>query len=323
MRILVTGGCGFIGSHLVDRLIEEMHEVVVVDNLSSGFIQNLNTAARFVEIDICDKTISDVFEDFRPELVYHLAAQVDVQKSINMPGFDANVNIIGSINILNQCLKYGVNKIVYASSAAIYGNPKKLPINENFDSRPISYYGLSKYTPESYIKVFSDMNNIRYTILRFANVYGERQSYQGEGGVISIFFNKYLNNETPIIYGDGTQTRDFIYVKDIVSANVLVMNKGDNEIFNVSTNTPVNINEIANKISRITKVSIEPIYRPAREGDIKDSFLDNTKMFKQLNWKPSFSIEQGLLETYKKLELKKTVMKELHYVGDSSDYSSI
>ncbi|MCL6601788.1 MAG: GDP-mannose 4,6-dehydratase [Paenibacillus sp.] len=305
MRVMVTGGCGFIGSHLVDRLIKEEHHVIVIDNLSTGSLKNLNPQAKFVEMDIRDPNIAQIFETYTPEIVFHLAAQVDVQKSINIPEFDASINIIGTINILNHCAKYNVNKIIYSSSAAIYGNPEELPINEDFISNPISFYGISKYTPENYIKVFCNISKLKYTILRFSNVYGERQSSKGEGGVISIFFNKYLNDAIPVIYGDGNQTRDFIYVKDVVSANVLVMHEGEYDTFNISTNTPVNINEIARKISDITNSTVETVYMPERPGDIKDSYMDNTKIFNKLGWVPSYTIEQGLAETYKNIDIIK------------------
>jgi UDP-glucose 4-epimerase len=301
MKVLVTGGCGFIGSHLVDKLIKEKHEVIVLDNLSTGSIENLNPEAIFVNMDVCDPRIDDVFKKYLPEVVCHLAAQIDVQKSINEPEMDANVNILGSINVINCSAKYKVNKIIYSSSAAIYGDPCELPINEEYVSKPISFYGISKYTPETYLRVFSNISGMKYTILRFSNVYGERQSAKGEGGVISIFFDKYMNNENPAIYGDGTQTRDFIYVKDIVSAIILVMHEGDFETYNVSTNIPININEVAKEISGITQSMLEPLYEDSRVGDIKDNYLDNSKIQRQLNWTPSYTINQGLNETYENL----------------------
>lgn len=298
MRILVTGGCGFIGSHLVDRLVSEEHDVLVIDSLINGEIENLNNAARFVETDIRDQTLEKIFLDFKPEVVYHMAAQIDIQASLVNPLLDADINVLGTINLLNCCASSGVRKIIYSSSAAIYGNPSILPISESVPAGPISFYGLSKFTPESYIKIFSNMYDFKYTILRYSNVYGERQLTKGEGGVIPIFINNILNGIPPKIFGDGEQTRDFIYVKDVVSANVSVMNTGDNRVYNVSTNTPITINDLFIKLSALAHSSLTPLYCETRHGDIVHNYMDNSNIYEELHWQPSFSLLEGLTQTY-------------------------
>ena len=220
MNILVTGGAGFIGSPIVDKLIDNEHNVIVVDNLSTGTINNVNKSANFIQGSIIDREfIESIISKYKPDCVIHHAAQIDVQRSIEDPTFDCDTNIRGTLNILNSCVKNNVSKIIYASSAAVYGNPNYLPIDENHSINPMSYYGISKFTPEMYIKVYSNMFDIKYTIFRYSNVYGPRQVSKGEGGVVSIFIDKMLMNQSPYIYGDGQHTRDFIYVKDIANAN--------------------------------------------------------------------------------------------------------
>ncbi|NOU66240.1 NAD-dependent epimerase/dehydratase family protein [Paenibacillus sp. LMG 31461] len=299
MRVVVTGGCGFIGSHIVERLIKEKHEVLVIDNLSTGKIENINlNEVIFHQIDILDQNLNDIFHQFKPRIVYHLAAQIDIQKSMKDPKFDADSNIKGTISLLECCRNVGVRKIIYASSAAIYGNPLYLPIDEKHSKIPLSFYGLSKFTPESYIKLFSELHDLKYTILRYANVYGERQDYKGEGGVVSIFLNKILKNEAPYINGDGEQSRDFIYVKDIAEANLAVMDAGDNEIYNISTNIPTKINTLyQNIILSCARTHIMPIYKESRKGDILDSYLDNQKIKTHLGWEPKYTLIDGIKET--------------------------
>jgi UDP-glucose 4-epimerase len=299
MKILVTGGAGFIASHIVDKLIQKKHEVVIIDNLSTGKIQNINPKAKFYNENIVNKLqIKEIFKIERPEILIHHAAQIDVQKSINNPSEDALINIIGTINLLECCRDYGVNKIIYASSAAEYGEHNELPITVNHAVNPISFYGISKHTPIHYIQVFSQLYNIKYTILRYANVYGIRQDSKGEGGVISLFIDKYLKGETPIIYGDGEQTRDFIYVEDVAEANINAINIMNNGVFNVSINKSISVNELIVIFNRISYKDMKPIYKEERKGDIKHSRLDNSITIEKLCWKPSFEIEEGLSITY-------------------------
>lgn len=298
MKILITGGAGFIASHIVDRLVGLEHEVVVVDNLSSGKIERINSKCRFYKCDITNyETMKLVFDIEIPEVVIHHAAQIDVQTSLKKPVFDAQNNIIGTINVLECCRETNVRKIIYPSSAAVYGNPKYLPVDENHPVEPSSFYGISKHTPCHYIKVYSELYNIKYTIFRYSNVYGPRQDSNGEGGVVAIFLDRLLKEETCYIYGDGQQTRDFIYVKDVVNANILALARGDNEIIDISTNKPVTINELYKIIKEISGSSVEVEHKAVREGDILHSYLDNKKAVKYLGWKPQYDIENGVKET--------------------------
>lgn len=298
MNILVTGGCGFIGSHIVDKLIEDKHNVLVVDNLSTGNMNNLNPKAHFYNVDYSSKESAEVIYSFKPDIVYHHAAQVSVNKSMIDPHFDAETNIIGSIKLLEICNNAGVKRIIYPSSAAVYGNPNFLPINEDHSISPVSFYGISKYTPENYIKVFCEHNNISYSILRYANVYGLRQDANGEGGVVSIFLDKLMKNQQPTIYGDGGQTRDFIYIKDIVSANLLMLHSDCNDVYNVSTGRGISVNELYLTIKKNMDSNISPKYSESRDGDIMHSYLDNHKL-KSLGWRPQFDITEGINDILK------------------------
>jgi UDP-glucose 4-epimerase len=303
MNILVTGGAGFIGSNLVDALIEAGHQVTVVDNVSTGKREYVNRRADFQQMDIQDARLAEVFATSRPEVVFHLAAQINVQTSLQEPGLDADINILGSIRVLELCRRYGVRKIIYPSSAAVYGDPLYLGIKEDHPIKPLSFYGISKYTAEPYIQVYAALYGLDYTILRYANVYGMRQDPQGEGGVISIFLNKMVNGEPPVIYGNGEQTRDFIYIKDVVSANLAAIDRGSRAVLNISTNHSTRIQELAALMSRILGYSGTAIYQEGRPGDIEHSRLAHAEAVKHLNWHPAYSLLQGLTETcefYKK-----------------------
>lgn len=297
MKILITGGAGFIASHIVDKLIELNHSVIVVDNLSSGKKCHLSPRVKFYQADLLDESLHDIIQNESPEIVIHHAAQIDVQTSLRNPSFDATVNINGTIQLLEAIKTAGVRKMIYASSAAVYGTPLYLPVNENHPVQPLSFYGISKHTPEHYIQVYSTLYGLDYTILRYANVYGTRQDPQGEGGVVSIFIDKLLNGEQPIIYGDGEQTRDFIYVQDIVEANVAALSRGSRSIYNISCNQQTTVNELLLSMCRILNQPYAPEYKPAREGDIVNSCLDNTTAIKELNWLPKYSLQDGLRET--------------------------
>ncbi len=297
MKILVTGGCGFIGSHITDLLVEQGHDVIIIDNLSTGRIENLNPKATLYQMDILSDDIETVFEKERPEVIYHEAAQIDIQKSIKDTVFDTKVNVLGTVHLLTVAAKFGIKKFIYASSAAVYGNPEYLPVDEKHRVAPISFYGISKHTPEHYIAVFADIYGFEYTVLRYANVYGIRQDPKGEGGVISIFTDRFLSGQTPIIFGDGEQTRDFIYVKDIASANVAALTHGNGEIINVSTNTQTSLNDLFIMMRNISGASVEVEYQSARVGDIVHSYLDNHKALSLLDWKPAYTVESGLKET--------------------------
>lgn len=300
MKILVTGGAGFIGSNLVDQLVNEGHDVLAIDNFSTGKRSYCNENARYIHMSILDERLPSIFDNFHPEIVIHLSAQVSVASSITEPMQDAEANILGTIAILQQCVRLGVRKIIFASSAAVYGNPVYLGLDEDHPVSPVSPYGLSKYSCEQYIQLYSKMYDLDYTILRFANVYGERQDKGGEGGVISIFMKDILEGRKPVIYGDGLQTRDFIYVGDVVRASIAALNKGSKGIFNISTNEATSINDLLDMLCDCVGVKTDAIRKPARCGDIKHSWLINSLAKKQLNWYPIYSVKDGLLETYKK-----------------------
>ncbi len=290
MKVMVTGGCGFIGSHITDMLCAAGHTVAVCDNLSTGNIDNLNPAAKFYNVDIKDEAFRAAVQEFAPEVIYHEAAQIDIQTSIRNSSFDAETNVVGTVRVLEAVRDFGVKKIIYASSAAVYGNPEYLPVDENHPKAPMSFYGISKFTPEYYIKTFSDLYGFKYTILRYANVFGIRQDPKGEGGVVSIFTDKLLKGETPIIFGDGEQTRDFVYVGDIAGANLAALTKGDNEIINVATCKKTTVNELVGIMDKNCK----PEYRDARAGDILHSYLDNTKLKEILGYEIRYSLEEGV-----------------------------
>ncbi|TBL81574.1 NAD-dependent epimerase/dehydratase family protein [Paenibacillus thalictri] len=297
MNVLVTGGAGFIASHIVDRLIGLGHTVFVIDNLSTGRKAYVNPHATMLEADIVKDDLSRVFAAARAEAVIHHAAQIDVQTSLKSPALDAEINIVGTIRLLEQCRDQGVRKFVYASSAAVYGAPEYAGIDERHPIHPLSFYGISKHTPELYLEAFARLYGIDYTILRYANVYGYRQDSKGEAGVISIFVDKLLQGETPLIYGDGEQTRDFVYVKDIVEANLLALHHSGGATFNISSNTQTTINTLLRLLCDLTERPFAPKYAPERPGDVIHSRLDNSKAVAELGWKPVYSLREGLKET--------------------------
>ncbi|EPY09447.1 NAD-dependent epimerase/dehydratase family protein [Paenibacillus alvei] len=298
MRIIVTGGAGFIGSHIVDELVLLGHEVSIIDNFSTGRKSNVNQGSKLFVEDINSDAIFNIFNEVRPHIVFHLAAQVSVEKSIRDVVYDEGENIRGTINILEACKKYEVKKIVYSSSAAIYGCPITNPIKEIHPLEPISFYGISKLTPEYYIRTYSKLYGMDHVILRYSNVYGPRQDYKGEGGVISLFMNKVKNNESPVIYGDGLQTRDFIYVKDVASANICALQHKENETFNISTNYSKSIKDIIDIMSTISNKEIMVKYTEARKGDIFHSRLDNSLACERLNWQPRIALEDGIRKLF-------------------------
>ncbi len=299
MKILVTGGAGFIGSHIVDALVKLGHDVVVVDNLSTGSKENLNPKAKFYEVDITDlEKLKEVFEKERPELVNHHAAQSFVSVSVKKPFFDAQVNIVGSLNLLECCIKNNIKKIIYSNSGgASYGNPEYLPIDEKHKINPVCHYGISKHTVEHYLFLYNHLYGLKYTSLRYANIYGPRQDPYGEGGVVAIFTNKFLRGERPIIFGDGTHLRDYCYIKDVVEANILAMNKGDNQGYNVGTGEQVSTQEIFDRLKKLTKSDLEPIYEKERLGDAKAGSLNPLKIKQELGWQAKYDLDSGLKET--------------------------
>ncbi|MCH6264778.1 NAD-dependent epimerase/dehydratase family protein [Neobacillus citreus] len=297
MKVLVTGGAGFIGSHVVQNLIKSGHDPVVADNLCTGSLEFVEKDVPFYKVDITSPQIETVFAKERPDAVIHLAAQVDVAYSIQDPAGDARQNILGTIQLLANSQRFDVKKFIFSSSCAVYGKQDDVSIEETFPVQPLSYYGISKYSSEMYIKAFNSLHQLPYTILRYANVYGPRQSTKGEGGVISIFAQKVLQGIPPFIYGDGEQTRDFVFVKDVAEANVLSLNSGTNETFNIGCNIKTSINELFQSISKLTSKNIQPIFSQARSGDILHSCLNNSKAKSLLGWEPKYDLHSGLTET--------------------------
>lgn len=296
-QIVVTGGAGFIGSHIADRLISEGHRVLVVDNLSTGKRRHLPPEAEFMELDITDEGLRDCFVRFRPEAVIHHAAQVSVNRSIHDLIEDARINIMGSLNVIEAARASGARKVIYASSAAAYGIPDGGLISEHHAINPISYYGVSKHTPEHYLPVAAHLHGLEFTVLRYANVYGSRQDAYGEGGVVSIFASKLLAGERPVIYGDGEQTRDFVHVQDIVEANLAALSRGNGSILNIGMSRSTSINELLRTMCTLAGVPFAPEYRERRQGDIVHSRLDNRAAMQELNWMPRYSLQEGLKET--------------------------
>ena len=277
--VLITGGAGFIGSHIVDKLIKNNYKVVIIDNFSSGKMSNIteNSKIEIFNENILSKSLDKIFEKTKPDFCIHLAAQTSVNYSISMPFEDAQINILASIKLFEICKKYNVKKIIAASSAAVYGMPQYLPIDENHSTEPISQYGLSKLTMEKYIK----LSGIPYLIFRFSNAYGPRQSSSKESGVIAIFDKAMKNNERINIYGDGEQIRDFVYVEDIAEMCVKAIKSNiSNEVLNFSTNNGVTLNELFNKMANLYIYSQKANYLSKRDGDIKDSILLNEKVSK-------------------------------------------
>lgn len=296
MAVLVTGGAGFIGSHIVDKLIEKDYDVCVVDNLVSGNVENINPKAKFYKVDVRDN-LEDVFKENKIEYCIHQAAQVSVTKSMEDPLLDCSVNILGTLNLLSFCARYKVKKFIYASSAAVYGEPQYLPIDENHPKNPMSFYGISKLTAEKYIERFAQNYGFEYVIFRYSNVYGPRQDPFGEGGVVSIFCERMQNDKDVLIFGDGNQTRDFIFVEDVAEANCLALKNPIKGTFNLSTNTRVSINELFEMISSLTGYQKNAVYAQRRAGDIQHSTLDNSLLKSLLSWSPKYSLKEGLTKT--------------------------
>ena len=298
-KVLVTGGAGFIGSHVADRYIREGYNVVVLDNLSTGFKENVNPEAKFYLADITDrKKVREILEAEKPDYVNHHAAQMDVRKSVDDPLFDAKTNILGSINLIEESLRIGIEKFIYISTGgAVYGEPDSLPVGETYPVNPLSPYGVSKHTVEHYLYLCAHNADLRYTVLRYANVYGPRQNPHGEAGVVAIFTEKMLGGETPTIFGAGTQTRDYVYVEDVVEANVLSMENGDGGIYNLGTGRETSVIELFESLRGIVGFDGEPSFAPARTGEIERISLDAGKAARELGWKPGHTLEQGFQKT--------------------------
>ncbi len=297
MKVIITGGAGFIGSNIADLLIDKGLEVVIIDNLSHGKKQNINPKAKFYNCDIRDSKILEIFQKEKPQVLIHEAAQISVPNSVDDPINDASINIIGTLNLLEACRKTGVKRVIYPASAAIFGEPEYLPIDEKHPLNMMSGYGVTKHTVEHYLSVYKSLYGIDYVALRYANVYGPRQDSSGEGGVVAIFSEKLIKNEIPYIYGDGQQIRDFVYVKDVAKANFMALTSGDNEIFNVSTNQKISINDLLNVVNSALGRNIKAVYTDERPGDIRNSYMSYDKIKNALGWTPDYNLEAGIAET--------------------------
>ncbi len=299
MKILVTGGAGFIGSHVVDRLVLEGHSVSVIDNLSTGKIENVNREAKFHKIDIISPRIERVFKKERPELICHFAAQMDVRRSVADPIYDAQSNIIGMLNLMENGLRYGVRKVIFASTGgAVYGEGVPYPTSEECIPRPISPYGISKLTGEHYLIYYNVSYGLNYVVLRYANVYGPRQDPFGEAGVVAIFNQKILRDEQPVINGNGMQTRDYVYVDDVVDAVIASTYNDINDVFNVGTGVETSVNELFRHLIEITgKSHIKEVYGQAKKGEQLRSCLSYDKIRKALDWEPRVPLREVLTRT--------------------------
>ena len=298
MKILVTGGAGFIGSHVVDAFINAGHDVVIIDNLITGTEENINPQATFYKMDIRDKKVIAVFEKEKIDVVDHHAAQMDVRRSVDDPIYDAQNNILGVINLLQASVKNGVKKFIFISSGgAIYGEQDYFPADEEHALRPLSPYGITKLTGEKYLHFYFHTYGLNYVILRYANVYGPRQSPHGEAGVVAIFTTKLLANDQPVINGDGTQTRDYVFVGDVVQANLKALAYNKIDYFNIGTGIEADVNEIFHQLNDLTNGQAEESHGPAKQGEQLRSVLNYQKAKDILNWSPRVNLTNGLKKT--------------------------
>jgi UDP-glucose 4-epimerase len=300
MKILVTGGAGFIGSHVVDAYLAAGHDVAVIDNLTTGSERNLNPDAQMHRLDLRDPAeVASVVEAFKPEVVNHHAAQAEVPRSVEDPAFDAQVNLIGGINLLKACVDHHVRKFIFISTGgALYGEPDVVPADEDHPVRPLSPYGTSKFCFEQYLGTFKRTFGLHYTVLRYSNIYGPRQDFQSEEGrVIAIFVSRMLAGRPVTIDGDGEQSRDMLYVGDVATANLAALDRGDGGTYHVSTGFDVTINELFRKLAVLTGYGQQPTHGPRRKGDVYRIALDNTRAQKELGWSPAISLEEGLTST--------------------------
>ena len=298
MKVLVTGGAGFIGSHVVDGMIEAGHDVVVVDNLATGRKRNLNPKAKFYEVDIRSPELEQVFEAERPEVVDHHAAQMDVRRSVADPIYDADINVLGGIKILNAAVKYGVRKVIHISSGgAVYGEPVYLPCDEKHPVQPLCPYGATKYMLELYLYMYKQMYGLDYSIIRYPNVYGPRQDPAGEAGVVAIFTGQMLKNKPVTIYGSGEQVRDYVFVKDCARANLMLLENGSGNVYNLGFGIGTSVNQVFEGLKEAIGYPMEANYAPARAGETFRIYLDASRAKQDLGWEPGVPLHEGLRKT--------------------------
>jgi UDP-glucose 4-epimerase len=297
-RAVVTGGAGFIGSHLVDRLLAENYEVLVIDDLSNGFEENVHAPARLEKLDIVDQKVLQVFADFKPQKVFHLAAQANVRVSLENPMFDTRVNAQGTLNILEASRLNGVEKFIFSSTGgAIYGDPDNNPCPESTPCEPLSLYGANKLVAEHYIDVYKSSFNLPYTVLRFANVYGPRQNPHGEAGVVAIFAELMLQGKQPVIFGDGSKTRDYVHVEDVINAIILAADKGGPTIYNVGMGVETTDQEVFDAVAAAVGYEEKPNYGDFRPGEVNHISLDANKLRKDLGWTTKYDFRSGVEQT--------------------------
>ena len=300
MKILITGGAGFIGSNIADAYLADGHEVGILDNLATGFKQNVNAQAKFYECDIRDAdAVARCFDEFKPNAVSHHAAQLDVRKAVSDPVYDAEVNISGALNVLLHAARVGASRIIFASSGgAVYGEPQFLPATEDHPVAPESPYGLTKFTFEHYMRIWSHLHPIVPVVLRYANIYGPRQTAHGEAGVVAIFAGLLLQNKPCTIFGDGSMTRDYVYVGDVVEANRAALTRGDNAVVNIGTGIETSTLEVFQAVrDAVAAGPEEPVLAPERPGEVHNICLDNSLAAEALGWQPTMNFRDGVQRT--------------------------
>lgn len=299
MKILVTGGAGFIGSHLVDALVTRNHQVTVLDDLSTGSRGNINPRARFVRGDVAGPVAERLVKRLKPDVIYHLAAQKDVRLSVNDPVADARVNVLGLLTLMRGAMAIGgVKRFIFTSTGgAIYGGADVLPTPEDYPALPLSPYGVSKLASELYLSSYRLTGLLPFVSLRFGNVYGPRQSPQSEAGVVAIWTGALAAGKRPLVYGDGKQTRDFVYVGDVVRALLMALRKGSYGTFNIGTGEETSVNTLLRMMRAVTGSDLQPVYAPARPGEERRSVLAIARARRVLGWKPQVSLEQGIAKT--------------------------
>jgi UDP-glucose 4-epimerase len=312
LNILVTGGAGFIASHITDAYIAEGHNVIIVDNLSGGVLENINPKAKFYQLDIRSEKLEDVFQKEKIDVVNHLAAQMDVRRSVSDPKFDASVNVLGGLNIFESARKHRVKKIIFSSTGgAIYGEQDYFPANEEHPLRPLSPYGITKLCTEKYLFFYKAVYGIHHVILRYANVYGPRQNPHGEAGVVAIFCNKMLKGEQPVINGDGKQTRDYTFVGDIVKANLLALTYDGSNIYNIGTGIESDVNKLFLELRSHLNPLCPEQHALAKAGEQQRSVISYKKIEDELGWKPTVQLEEGLRLTAEYFRKKYSEAKDV------------